>query len=154
MSKRKPARASKRGGPKIAAKAQRANQAVIKSPIDKGRRPIAPVSIESSPQRHSDTNHQATLVDNSATAIQDNRDQTVTEEGARRGIDLATANVWSYQAKMQEIAEANLQLVFEFTHRLATMRSPLEMLSVISEFTSKRIATFQKYSKEMLISRR
>jgi hypothetical protein len=124
MSKRKPARASKRAGPKIAAKAQRANQAVIKSPIDKRRRAIAAGSIESSPQRHSGTNQQATLVDNPATAIQDNRHQTVTEKGARRGVDLATANAGSYQANLQEIAEANLQLVFEFTQRLATMRRP------------------------------
>jgi hypothetical protein len=34
--------------------------------------------------------------------------------------------------------------------RLASIRSPVEFLGVIGEFTSKRVAMFQKYSKEML----
>src|SRR5258706_9409927 len=46
-------------------------------------------------------------------------------------------------------AQANMQLAFEFAQRLATIRSPVEILSVIAEFTSKRIAMFQKYSVEI-----
>ena len=46
-------------------------------------------------------------------------------------------------------ARANMQLAFEFAQRLATIRSPVEILSVIAEFTSKRIAMFQKYSVEI-----
>ena len=48
------------------------------------------------------------------------------------------------------MAQANMQLAFEFAQRLATIRSPVELLNVIAEFTSKRIAMFGKYSKEMV----
>ena len=67
------------------------------------------------------------------------------------GFDLssATANVRAYHAKLLEMAQANMTFAFEFSQRLATIRSPLEFLNVIAEFTSKRIAMFGKYSKEM-----
>ena len=55
----------------------------------------------------------------------------------------------AYQAKMLEMAQANVQFAFEVTQRLATIRSPVEFPSVIAEFTSKRIAIFRKHSKEM-----
>jgi hypothetical protein len=42
-----------------------------------------------------------------------------------------------------------MQFAFEFAHRLTTIRSPVEFLSVIAEFTSKRIAMFRKHSIEM-----
>ena len=61
----------------------------------------------------------------------------------------ATANVRAYQAKLLEMAQANIQFAFEFAQRLATIRSPVEFPSVIAEFTGKRIAMFRKYSKEM-----
>ena len=61
----------------------------------------------------------------------------------------ATASVRTYQANLLEMAQANMQLTFEFAQRFATIRSPFEILSVIAEFTSKRIALFQKYSIEM-----
>ena len=47
------------------------------------------------------------------------------------------------------MAQANMTFAFEFSQRLATIRSPLEFLNVIAEFTSKRITMFGKYSKEM-----
>ena len=73
------------------------------------------------------------------------------DNDSKKGFDLssATANVQAYQAKLLEMAQVNLQLAFEFTQRLATMRSPFEILSVIAEFTGKRIAMFGKFSKEM-----
>ena len=55
----------------------------------------------------------------------------------------------AYQAKLLEMAQANMPFAFEFSQRLATIRSPLEFLNVIAEFTSKRIAMFGEYSKEM-----
>lgn len=61
----------------------------------------------------------------------------------------AAANMRVYQAKLLEMAQAHMQLAFEFAQRLATIRSPVEILSVIAEFTSKRIALFQKHSIEM-----
>jgi hypothetical protein len=47
------------------------------------------------------------------------------------------------------MAQANMQMAFEITQRLAAIRSPVEFLGVIAEFSNKRIAMFQKYSKEM-----
>jgi hypothetical protein len=65
----------------------------------------------------------------------------------------AAANVRAYQAMLLEMAQANMQFAFEFAQRLATVRSPFEFLSVIAESTNKRIAMFEKYSKELAASR-
>src|ERR1700730_749146 len=150
MSKRKPATASKHAhSPKIAA--QRANQAIVRSPRDSSLRSVAAGSTESPPERHNDSKQKAPPVEKPATALQDDCKQTMTDNDSKKGfvISSATANVRAYQAKLLEMAQANMQLAFEFAQRLATIRSPVEILSVIAEFTSKRIAMFQKYSIEM-----
>jgi Phasin protein len=158
MRKRKPATASKHArSPKIAAKAQRATQATIRSSRVR-LRPVAVGSAESSPDRH-DSKPVAPLVipvaplviENPVTAMQEDFKKTMTVNSLSKGFDLsaATANVRAYQAKLLEIAQANMTFAFEFSQRLATIRSPLEFLNVIAEFTSKRIAMFGKYSKEM-----
>jgi hypothetical protein len=150
MSKRKPATASKHAhSPKIAA--QRANQAIIRSPKNSPLRSVAAGSTESPPERHNDSKQEAPLVEKPATALQDDCKQTMTDNDSKKGFvfSSATANVRAYQAKLLEMAQANMQLAFEFAQRLATIRSPVEILSVIAEFTSKRIAMFQKYSIEM-----
>ena len=147
MSKRKPATASKHAhSTKIAA--QRANQAIIRSPKNS---PLRSVAAESSPKRHNDAKQEAPLVESPAAALQDDFKQTMRDNESNKGFDFssATANVRAYQAKLLEMAQANMQLAFEFAQRLATIRSPVEILSVIAEFTSKRIAMFQKYSIEM-----
>ncbi|WP_245308959.1 phasin family protein [Bradyrhizobium retamae] len=81
-----------------------------------------------------------------ATALQDepNKDPP-------KGSDFssAAANVGAIQAKLLEVAQANMQFAFEFAQRLATIRSPVEFLSVTAEFTSKRSAMFLKHSKEI-----
>jgi hypothetical protein len=73
------------------------------------------------------------------------------DNDSKKGFDFssATANVRAYQAKLLEMAQANMQFSFEFAQRFATIRWPVEIPSVIAEFTSKRIAMFQKHSKEM-----
>jgi len=58
--------------------------------------------------------------------------------------------VRAYQAKLLEVAQANMQFALEFAQRLATIRSPFEFLSVNAEFTSKRFDMFRKHSKEMV----
>ena len=158
MSKRKPATASKHArSPKIAAKAQRAAQAVVRSPKVR-LRSVATGSAESPPKRHNDSKPMAPLVrptaplaiENPVTALQDFT-QTMTDNSLRKGFDLssATANVRAYQAKLLEMAQANMTFAFEFSQRLATIRSPVEFLTVIAEFTSKRNALFLKHSKEI-----
>jgi len=151
MSKRKPATASKHArSPKIAAKAQRANQAIVRSPKDSRLRSLAAGSTESPSKRHADSKKEAPLVENPATALQDVSKKTMRDNDSNKGFSLATASVRAYQAKLLEVAQANMQFAFEFTQRLATVRSPVEILRVIEEFTSKRIAMFRKYSKEMV----
>ena len=152
MSKRKPATKSKHSrGPKIAAKAHRMAQVVVRSPKDNRRPSVGAASTESPPERHNEEEarvgdpmtafHEARL--EPATAIQDepNNDPA-------KGSDFssATANV---QAKLLEVAQANMQFGFEFAQRLATIKSPVEFISVTAEFTSKRSAMFLKHSKEI-----
>jgi hypothetical protein len=153
MSKRKPATASKHAhSPKIAAKAHRANQAIVRSPKHSRLRSVAAGSTESPPERHNDSKQETPLVvENPATVLQDDCKQTMTDNDSKKGFEFssATAKVRAYQAKLLEMAQANMQFPFEFAQRLATIRSPVEIPSVFAEFTSKRIAMFQKYSKEM-----
>ena len=152
MSKRKPAASSKHGrSPKITTKAHRANQAVVRSPKDDRLRSVVAGSNELPLDRHKDLKQEAALVENQATAIQEDFKQTLMEDDLKSGFDFssATANVRAYQAKLLEMTQANVQLAVEFTQRLATIRSPFEILSVIAEFTGKRIAMIGKYSREM-----
>ena len=76
----------------------------------------------------------------------------MTDNDSKKGFDFysAMANVRAYQAKLLEVAQANMQFAFEFAQRLATIRSPAEFLNVNAEFTSKRIDMFRKHSKEMV----
>jgi hypothetical protein len=151
MSKRRPATASKHArSPKIVTKAQRAAQTIVRSP--KVRRSVAASSAESPPKPHNDSKPAAPLaIENPVTALQEDVSQAMTDNSLSKGFDLfsATANVRAYQAKLLEMAQANMTFAFDFSQRLATIRSPVEFFTVIAEFTSKRIAMFGKYSKEM-----
>ena len=92
------------------------------------------------------------VIENPVTALQKDFKKAMTVNSLSKGFDLfsGTANVHAYQVKLLEMAQANRTFAFEFSQRLATIRSPLEFLKiVIAEFTSKRIAMFGKYSKEM-----
>jgi hypothetical protein len=152
MNKHKPATASKHlRRPKIVAKAQRAKQAIVRSPKNSSLRSVTEGSTELLPERN-DSPQQVSLVQNPApAAAQDDFKQTIRDNDSKSGFDLssATANVRAYQAKLLEIAQANMQFAFEFAQRFATIRSPVEFLKVIEEFSSRRIAMFRKYSKEM-----
>ncbi|SCB12022.1 Phasin protein [Bradyrhizobium shewense] len=66
-----------------------------------------------------------------------------------KGFALATANTQAYQEKLLEIAQANVQFAFDFSLRLATIRSPTEFFAVIMEFTSRRVDMFGQHSKEL-----
>ena len=182
MSKRTPATPSKHiHSPKIAAKAQRAAEDIVRSPKDSRLRSVGAGSTESLPKRHNDLKQEAPLVENPvtalqqealpvenpatalqqeallvenpATALQDDCKQMMADNDSKKGFDFfssATANVRAYQAKLLEMAQANVQFALEFAQRLATIRSPVEFLSVNAEFTSKRFDMFRKHSKEMV----
>jgi phasin family protein len=82
----------------------------------------------------------------------------MTDNDSKKGVEFSsvTANVRAYQAKSLEMAQASMQISFEFAQRLAAIRSPVEFLGVNAEFTGKRMAMLLKYSKEMaeLIAKR
>jgi hypothetical protein len=150
MSKRKPATASKHARhPNTVAKAQRAAQAVVRSPKDERLRSARAGTTESTPKP--DDRQPQTFVENPATALQDDPKQTTAHSEAKElaHVSLAGGNAGAYQSKLLEMTQANMQFAFEFSQRLATMRLPVEFPSVIGEFTSKRIAMFWKHSREM-----
>ena len=44
------------------------------------------------------------------------------------------------------MALANMQFAFEFTQRLAAIRSPFDIFGITAEFTGKRIELLRKYA--------
>jgi len=152
MRKRKLAIASKRArSPKIAARAQRNKQAIVRSPKGNLLRSVAAGSTESPLKLHDDSKLEAPIVENRVAALQNGCSQMMRDNNPKKGFDfsLATANMQAYQAKLLEMAQANMQFAFELGQRVATIRSPFEFFAVIAEFTSRRIDMFGKYSKEM-----
>jgi hypothetical protein len=158
MTKRKPARRSKHSySPRIAAKAQRATQAIVRSPKASVSRSVEADSNKQASSRENYSQQDALfietpelVVENVERALQEAKQ--ITENDSKKGIDfLSSANgkVRAYQEKLLEIAQANTQFAFEFAQRLAVVRSPLEFPSVIAEYTSKRLAMFRKHSTEM-----
>ena len=155
MSKRKPATKSEHSrGPKIAAKAHRVAQAVVRSPKDNRLHAVGAASIESLPGRD---NEEEALVGDPMTAFREPRLEPATalqdepNNHPTKGSDFssATANVRAFQTKLLEVAQANMQFGFEFAQRLATIKSPVEFLIVTAEFTTKRSTMFLKHSKEI-----
>jgi len=93
----------------------------------------------------------APIVENKAAVSHDVVSQIMRDAGPKKGFDLflVTANVQAYQAKFLEMAQANMQLAVEFAQRLAIIRSPFEIASVLAEFTSRRIDMFRKHAQEI-----
>ena len=150
MSKRKPATAPKRArNPKMAARAQRNKQAIVRSPKENLLRSVAAVSIEPPPELHDDPKHEVPVIEPRVNALPDDVSQRMTGSDPTKGFALATANMQAFQAKLLEIAGANAQFAFEFGLRLATIRSPTEFFGVITEFTSRRVDMFGQQSNEL-----
>jgi hypothetical protein len=165
MSRRKPAKSSKHArSPKITAKAQRANQALVRSPKPSHLRSVAVGSTDSLPKRHNVSKQEAPVVEKATTALpvaekppttslpavekpttalQASREQTMSDNAQAFGFSSATASVQAYQAKLQEITQANMQFGFEFVQRLAKIRSPFEIPGLLAELTTKQLAMFQ-----------
>lgn len=154
MSNRKPARASTRSrSPKTATRAQRTKQPVIRSRKGNPISNVAAGSAELPPTYHNDPKHEAPIAKNSESALPDDIDHAVRSNNDSKkgsGFSLATPNVPAYQAKLLEMAQANVQFAFEFVQRLAAVKSPFEITSIIAEFTAKRIDMFRKFSQEMV----
>jgi hypothetical protein len=152
MSNRKPSTASKRARrPKIITRAQRTKQSLVRSPKENPSSIIRGGSAESPPTLDTASKQEGPIVENRAAALQDLKETMRRDGDSKRALSfsLATANVQAYQAKLLEMAQANVQFAFEFARRFAAIRSPFELPSVIAEITSKRIGMFQKFSQEM-----
>jgi hypothetical protein len=149
MSKRKSATASKGARrPKMAARAQKNKQAVVRS---RKVSFLRPVSDEPPPGVDNGSRQEAPIIDGGVGAVQDDLSQKMRERDPAKGFALATATAKlpAYQPKLLEIAQANVQFAFEFGLRLATIKSPTEFFVVIAEFTSRRIDMFAQHSKEI-----
>jgi hypothetical protein len=159
MSKRKPAIASKHAhSSRIVTKAQRASQAIVRSPKDTESRSVGASSTEPPPEHHSNlepdalvTEHVEPLIESRETASFLGDPKQIKDDSEKESdfLSSANANVQNYQAKLLEVAQANMQFTFEFAQRLAAIRSPTQFPSIIAEFTSRRIAMFRKHSTEL-----
>ena len=130
MTKRK-AKTAAKPSRRIAARAQRANRSVIRSPKPSRLRSLAASPLhEISPKGHIEPKLETSLV--------------------RFDFSSATATARAYQAKLLEMAQANMQFALEFGPRLASVRSPVELLRILEEVTKERITMFRKYSNEMV----
>ncbi|MBR1236417.1 Phasin protein [Bradyrhizobium sp. AUGA SZCCT0177] len=152
MTKRKAPTASKPArSSKVTAKAQRANSAVIRSSKPSRVRSVAADPIRLSPKGHA-PKQTAAILESPAMALQDSVKQIMSETELKKGFDFssATATARAYQAKLLEMAQANMQFALEFGPRLASIRSPFQLIRVIEELTKERIAMFRKFSNEMV----
>jgi hypothetical protein len=156
MSKRKPAKASKHAhSPKIAARAHRNKQDIVRSAKDELLRSVAAGPIESPLELHDDSKQMAPIVEKQEASsvekqkgpIAENRMAVLQDRfGQTKGFDfsLATTNMLASQAKLMEMAQANMRLAFEFSQRLARIRSPFEFFDLIAEFTRRRTEMFRE----------
>ena len=135
MSKRKSAKASKRAGssPKIAARAHRNKQAIVRSPKDNPLRSVAAGSAESPPELHNDSKQEAPMIENRAAALQDDFSRMMRDNDSKKGFDfsLAMANMQAYHAKLLEMTQANMRFAFDFSQKLLTVRSPFQLADLI-----------------------
>jgi hypothetical protein len=154
MSKRKPAKSSKRTrSPAIATRAHVKKQAVVKSARDNLLRSVAAGPIESPLELHDDPKEQAPDVEKQEAPIAANQVQVGPSQ--MRGFDFASATrnmldyQLDYQAKLLEMTQANMRFALDFSQKLATIRSPFQFVDVIAEFTKRRADILGKQSTEM-----
>jgi len=150
MSKRKPAKASKRArSPAIATRAHGKKQAVVKSAKDNLLRSVAAGPTESPLERHDDSKQEAPNVEQQGTPNAANPVQN--GPGQIRGFDFASAtgNMIGYQVKLLELTQANMRFAFDFSQKLATIRSPFQFVDVIVEFTKRRADMLGQQSTEL-----
>ena len=162
MSNRKRASSKRARGPKLAARAHRTKQAIVKSPKQKllpsgghnvvsvraASTELAVAGPDSPPNLHDASKQEIPHVENRADGLQDDVSHVMTNTDSKKAFVSATPSVQAYQAMFLEMAQANMQFPFEFAQRLASIRSPFEFLTIIAEFTSKRLDVLRKFSKE------
>ena len=148
MSKRKPAKSSKRPQPAIATRAHGKKQTVVKSARDNLLCSVATGPIESL-ELHDDPKEQAPNVEKQEAPIAANPVQVGPSQ--MRGFDFASAtgNMVAYQAKLLEMTQANVRSALDCSQKLATIRSPFQFVDLIVEFTKRQADMLEKQSTEM-----
>jgi hypothetical protein len=138
---------------KPAAKAQRAAQAVVRSPKPRHLRIVAPSSAEPAKTVH--TRQDAPVLEEAKLAraapeksmigSQDDSQHTTSAKAISRAWNVFSpmANVWGYQTMLSKMAQSQMQFAFSSAQRLAQVKSPFEFASVLSELTTKQLVTFQ-----------
>jgi hypothetical protein len=89
---------------------------------------LSPAEISTTALAPNDIKEEALRVESPALAVEDGR-QTMINQDSKKEFDFAegATNVKAYQAKLLEVAHANMQLASEFTQRLAGIRLPFEI---------------------------
>jgi hypothetical protein len=149
MSKRKATASKPDRGPKVATRAQRNKQALVRSSKESFLRSVAAASVEPPLRIDDELKREAPIIEKGVVTLQEDLSRKMRESDPAKAFALGTANMPAYQPKLLEIAQANVQFAFEFTLRLATIKSPTEFFVVIAEFTSRRMDMFAQQSKEM-----
>ncbi|WFU18728.1 Phasin protein [Bradyrhizobium sp. CB3481] len=154
MSKRKPGKASKRArSPAIAARAHGKRQAVVRSAKDNLLRPVAAGPIEF----HDDAKKEAPNVEKQEAPEVEKPEAPITANPVQaapcqeRGFDpvSATGTIVAYQVKLVQLTQANLRFAFDFSQKLATIRSPFQFADVVVEFTKRRADMLGEQATEM-----
>ena len=149
MSKRKPAKSSKRArSPAIATRAHGKKQTVVKSARDNLLCSVATGPIESL-ELHDDPKEEAPNVEKQEALIAGNPVQVGPSEMRVFDFASATGNMVAYQAKLLEMTQANMRFAVDFTQKLATIRSPFQFVDVIVEYTKRRADMLVKQSTEV-----
>ena len=163
MSKRKPAKPSKLA--RSTTRAHGKKQTIVKSARDTLLGTVAAGPIESPIEFHDDSKGEAPPNEKIEAPNSENKGGSdavkTVEDGSNQtgGYDLAlaTGNMAAYQAKLIEAYQANLieltqanaQFAFDFSYRLATIRSPFQLADVIVEFATRRADMWRKHAAEM-----
>jgi hypothetical protein len=148
MSKRKPAKSSKRArSPAIATRAHGTKQDVVKSAKDNRLRSVAAGPIESPRERHGDS--EAPNVEKQEAPIAANPVQHGPVQ--MRGFDFASAtgNTVGYQVMLLGMTQANMRFAFDFSQKLLSIRSPFQFVDAVVEFTKRRADMVVKQSTEL-----
>ena len=151
MNKGKPSKRSKQPRTrKPAAKAQRASQAVIKGPKPSRLRSVGSAEFPSNSHRKPDAvseKGESTLSPQVTITSPDQRQAAMMGDDVTKTFNAlsATANLAAYQIKLPEMGQAYLQLAFDLAQKLAQMKSPLEIPSVLSELMTKQFAIAQQF---------
>jgi hypothetical protein len=165
MSKRKPAKASKRArSPAVAARAHEQKHDIVKSAKDNLLRSASAVPIDSTPEWHDESQeenrnvekqvalnvekHAAAKVESQETPIAANLVQY--GPGQIRGFGAsATGKMVSYQMMLLGMTQANMRFAFDFGQKLLTVRSPFQLADLIVETTKRQADMVVKQSTEL-----